>query len=423
MLSTTKHSWRRTLLQAVVLYVICMTALVWLLPPPVHFQFSCDRISRQFSPTTESSLVRLYSTDKHPAVIRDYFIDHVDLKTAATKHISLDPGDQSLARAQEYIHSRDGSLFLMMNGPGFNTVSAWDGGTGKFRFEKFCVAKNWKQMACSADSSLIALLSQDDSGDIDIYEALTGNSLGHLSGLHGTTPQYVVDLQFSLDNKWLLCRYSTRNESSNSKTYIFDLSNFSTRYNFGNTDPEDYEIIPALNGFWISHWDRSNEKLILTYLDGQTGQRTALAPTLSRRLAGFPHIFSDNAGHLYLLQNRKPPPDDWQQRVRKTLIGWLSKIGIDWETTDEIELRHISLDGKRIIAEQTFSANYAEISPDGQYLILMSQMKNDSKYVVYHYPTRLNWKHSLFWPLIPAMLLLLLRWRGIKSHASSPHQQ
>jgi hypothetical protein len=231
-------------------------------------------------------------------------------------------------------------------------------------------------------------------------------------------------LLFSLDGKWLLASCASKSPAIASITNLFDTTTMTNNPSVTNDDDSRTidQIAPAPNGFWIKEWNRSEETITITYLDGQTGQRTKVDPSFCTRLAGFPHIFSDNAGHLYLLQTRKPPPDDWQIRARQMIIGWLKKLGFEWETTDEILLRHISPDGKRLISEQTFSANYAVVSPDGQYLILMSQMKDDSRYVVYHYPTRLNGKHSLLWPLIPALLLLLLRWRGMKSR-SSPYQQ
>lgn len=276
-------------------------------------------------------------------------------------------------------------------------------------------------MSCSADCSLIALVSQDDSGDLDIYQARTGNYLGHLPGLHGTSPQYVVDLQFSLDSKWLLCRYLTRWESDKSRTYIFDLTNFSAHHHFNNAESEEYEIIPGPDGFWISQWDSFNKKLTLTYLDARTGRQTILDSAISSGLAGSPRIFSDNSGHLYLIQGRTPLPDDWLQRTRKTILGWLKKLDIEWKTANEIVIRQISPDGKRIIDEQAFHANVAEISPEGQYLVLMTQMNEECRYTVYHYPICLNWKHSLLWSLIPlAILVLLLFWRSRLSRPLPP---
>ncbi|MFT3878044.1 MAG: hypothetical protein QM703_00105 [Gemmatales bacterium] len=413
MLSTLKHPWRRALLQAGPIYAICVATLLWLLPPPVHFQFSSDRDGRLFSPTSEPALVRLHSTSKKPGSIQDYYIEHVDLPTGNAKRIPLDPGDKKLAGVKNYVKSRDGSLFLIMHQNDFITVSVWDGCTGKLRFDKYCQALHWSEMPCKEDGTCFALKSH--TGTVDFYDAQHGQTLGFLPENAISRPVYFSHMLFSVDGKWLLRRYGYLEAPRTEVTELFDMTSFEAVYRATDGFPvTSDEILPAPKGFWLSEWNRSDETLTLSYLDAPTGKRTTLAPELSSRLGGFPHIFSDNAGHLYLLQNRKPSPDDWQKRTRQTIFDWLKKIGFEWETTDEIVLRHISPDGKRLLSEQTFSANYAEISPDGQYLILMSQMKDDSRYVVYHYPTRLNWTHSLLWPLIPAMILAWIRYRTFR---------
>lgn len=409
MLFSTKHPWRRTLLQAGVLYFICVAALLWLLSPPVHIQFTTDRNSRLFSPSSEPALIRLISSTVKPHSLADYCIEHVNLQNGQMTRIPLVTNNH----IQVSIHSRDGSVFLTMNDDKIMTVFLWDGKTGKLRHEKPSVAQFWNQLACSPDGSRFAARSNETSGDIVVIDAHTGIPSTYLTGLSSARYNHVCNLQFSLDAKWLFCSYQFDDTLERTRvSYLFDLESHTGQMVSHESVTNSHEIIPAMNGFWISQWDRSDKTFALAFLDARTRKCHQLDSTVSSRLGGFPHIFSDNAGHLYLLQNRKSPPDNWQKRTRQTIIDWLKKLGFEQDTTDEIVLRHISPDGKRLISEQTFSANYAEISPDGQYLILMSQMKDDTRYVVYHYPTRLNWKHSLLWSLIPAMLLLLLqRWR------------
>lgn len=135
---------QRALLLALLLYSLSVAILLWLLPAPIHLRFSVKSGGRQFTPTLQSALARLASAVQHPATIQDPFIEQVDLNTKFKKNIPLDPGGQSLARLRDYIHSRDGSLYLTINESDFNMVSAWDGRTGKFLFEKFLRRQKFK---------------------------------------------------------------------------------------------------------------------------------------------------------------------------------------------------------------------------------------------------------------------------------------
>lgn len=406
------HPWRRALTTGLVVYTLFVAVLLWLLPAPVHFEFRSDRDGRQFSPMSEGALVRLVSAKKEPQAAEDFLIERVDLSTGQQKRIPLDPGDRKLPGIQDYIHSRDGSLFAGLHPAEATTVSLWDGSTGKLRCTISSQAKNWTEIACTADNTKIALSTFGNEGKITLHDTVTGQRLGQLVDSRRGQAKHAWDLRFSLDGSFLKCQFA--GPGIESALTLFDMATLAPLNEVSNelSLAGQKDILPAPNGFWINDWNRSEEKIILTYLDARSGQRTVLAPSLSRRLGGFPHIFVDNSGHLYLLQSLLTRDDDWRQRWRTRIIGWLDRIGLHWETTDEIELRQISPDGKRLLREQVFSANYAEVSPDGQYVILMSLMKDNTKYVVYRYPTGWNWTHALLWPLIPAGLVLAKRRRN-----------
>lgn len=406
------------------LYTLLASFLLWFLPSPIHFLFTTDKTSRLFQPTTEPALVRIHTENKNPTSIGDYFIERIDLQTGLMKRIQLDVGPKKIPQIGElFFFSRNGSFLVIMHPFEFGTITLWDGHTGKLCSQIASQTKFWKDISCAPDNSLIAIPAFDHHGTIDLYDPHTGQSLGQLKD-ERNSPKLARDLMITQDGKYLRCHFVGPNGEG--PLALFDMT---TKL------PVNYlaekfsqrllnEVKPTNSGFWILEWNRSDESLTLSHLDGPTGQLTTLAPELSRRLHGFPHIFSDNAGHLYLLQDCIPDTNNWQHRARHTILTWLNKLGIDWETTDTIQLRQISPDGKRILREQTFAANYAEISPDGNYLILMSQMKNESKNIVYRYPLQWNWFHALTWPTIPALLLLLMQRRTHYHHSSlSPDER